>query len=129
MRKNLIITALIFIIPIIAYAVLSENNTVSAQKHVAGQPHIVKFSSKLCLDCKKIKQGFEELAPQYQDKIVISEYNVEQNDADTKNAITKYDVSLVPTIVFVDKNGKEVRRTEGFVETSELKKYFDELLK
>lgn len=129
MKKNLIITSLIFIIPIVAYALLSQNNTVSAQKVIDGQPQVIKFSSKLCLDCKKIKKGFDELKPQYKDKITIIEYDVQLSDNTTKEAIDKYDISLVPTIIFIDKTGEETKRTEGFVETKELKQYFDELLK
>lgn len=129
MKKNLIITALIFIIPIVAYAIFSETTAVSAQKSVAGKPQVVKFSSKLCIDCKKLKKGFEELKPQYNDKIVFTEYDVQLSDKDTTDAINKYNINLVPTVIFIDKNGKEIKRTEGFVEKHTLKQHFDELLK
>lgn len=129
MKKNLIITALIFIIPIIAYAILSDTTAVSAQKNVAGRPQVVKFSSKLCIDCKKLKKGFEELQPQYSNKINFTEYDVQLSDKATTDAINKYNINLVPTVIYIDKNGKEMRRTEGFVEKHTLKQYFDELLK
>lgn len=128
MKKNLIIIALIFIIPIVAYAILSSSGTVQAQKTVAGQPHVIKFSSKLCSDCKKLKDVLEELTPQYEKQIVILEYNVDSNDNNTTEAIDKYDISLVPTLIFIDKNEKETRRTEGFVNKETLKQYFDELI-
>ena len=128
MRKNIIIIALIFIIPMIAYAILSESNTVSAAKTVAGQPQVIKFSSKLCLDCKKIKTCFEELVPKYNNNITFIEYDVQQNTPEINDAIDKYGISLVPTVIYVDKNGKEVRRTEGFVEKNTLETYFNELM-
>lgn len=129
MKKNIIIIALIFIVPIIAYALLSETKTVSASKAVEGSPQVIKFSSKLCLDCKKIKTCFDDLKPEYQNKINFVEYDVQSNDKDISAAIDKYNISLVPTVIYIGKDGKEVRRTEGFVDKNTLKKYFDELLK
>ncbi len=129
MKKNIIIIVAIFILPIIAYVALSSSQSVSATQRVEGQPQIIKFSSKLCLDCKKIKKGFDELVPEYQDKISITEYNIDGSDKEVNDAIAKYNVSLVPTIVFINQNGKEVRRTEGFVNKNTLEEYFKELLK
>ena len=65
MKKNIIIISAIFILPIIAYVVLSSSQSVSATQRIEGQPQVIKFSSKLCLDCKKIKKGFDELVPEY----------------------------------------------------------------
>ncbi len=129
MKKNIIIIALIFIVPIIAYAILSENQTVSAAKTVEGQPQVIKFSSKLCIDCKKIKTCFDELKPKYQDKITFLEYDVQSNDKDVSNSIDKYNITLVPTVIYLDKKGKEVKRTEGYTDKNTLEQYFNELLK
>ncbi len=129
MRKNIIIILLIFLVPIITYAVISKNQTVSAAKVVNGQPKIVKFSSKLCIDCKKIKTCFDELKPKYQDKISFVEYDVQSNDKEVSNAIDKYGVTLVPTVIYIDSKGQETRRTEGFVDKKSLEAYFNELLK
>ena len=129
MKKNIIIIAAIFILPIIAYVALSSSQAVSATQRVEGQSQIIKFSSKLCLDCKKIKKEFDELVPEYQDKISITEYNIDGSDKEVNDAIAKYNVSLVPTIVFINPNGKEVRRTEGYVNKNTLEEYFKELLK
>lgn len=128
MKKNIIIIALIFILPMIAYAIMSESNTVSAAKHVDGQPQVIKFSSKLCLDCKKIKSCFDNLVPKYNDNITFIEYDVQQNTPEINDAINKYGISLVPTVIYIDKSGKEVRRTEGFVEKNILEDYFKELM-
>ncbi|MBR2525400.1 thioredoxin family protein [bacterium] len=129
MKKNIIVIALIFIVPIIAYAVLSQNQTVSAAKYTEGQPQVIKFSSKLCADCKKLKTCFDELKPRYENKINFIEYDVESTEQEISDAIDKYGISLVPTLIFVDKNGKEKRRTEGFVEKNTLESHYNELLK
>lgn len=129
MKKNIIIIALIFIVPIVAYAILSDNQKVSAAKYTAGQPQVIKFSSKLCIDCKKLKTCFDELKPRFEDKINFIEYDVQSTEKEVSDAINKYGISLVPTLIFVDKNGKEIRRTEGFVEKNTLESHYNELLK
>lgn len=129
MKKNLIIILAIFIIPVVLYAVLSESQTVSAAKTIAGQPKVIKFSSKLCMDCKKLKKEFEIVTPKYRDKISIIEYDVQENTPQVQSAITEYNISLVPTVIYINKHNQEVRRTEGYVNKSNLEKYFDELLK
>ena len=129
MKKNIIIISAIFILPIIAYVVLSSSQSVSATQRIEGQPQVIKFSSKLCLDCKKIKKGFDELVPEYQNKMSITEYNIDGSNKEVNDAITEHNINLVPTIIFINKNGKEVRRTEGFVNKNTLEQYFNELLK
>ncbi len=129
MKKNIIIISAIFILPIIAYVVLSSSQSVSATQRIEGQPQVIKFSSKLCLDCKKIKKGFDELVPEYQNRISITEYNIDGSNKEVNDAITEHNINLVPTIIFINKNGKEVRRTEGFVNKNTLEQYFNELLK
>ena len=77
----------------------------------------------------KLKREFDIVAPKYKDKISIFEYNVQDSDKTVKSAINQYDISLVPTIIYIDKNGKEVNRTEGYINQRDLEKCFNELLK
>jgi len=129
MKKNLIIISLIFVLPLIAYAVLSGTKVESAtQEHVSGKPQIVKFSSKLCSDCKKMKGVFEAVMPQYSGTVEVIEYDIEKNDKNINDAINKYDVDLVPTVVYIDKNGKVVRKTEGYIDKHKFEAYVKELL-
>ncbi len=129
MKKNIIIIALVFILPVIAYAIMSKGHTVEAAKIVEGQPQVIKFSSKLCSDCQKLKVCFDELKPNYQDRISIIEYDIENNDKNVNEAIDKYNITLVPTVIFIDKNGNQKHKTEGFVKKEKLDSYFKDLLK
>lgn len=130
MKKNLIIISLIFVLPLLAYAVLSGTKAESATKeHVNGMPQIIKFSSKLCSDCKKMRGVFEDIMPQYSDKVEVIEYDIEKNDKNIDNAINEYNVNLVPTVIYIDKNGKVVRKTEGYVDKHKFEAYVKELLK
>ena len=42
-----------------------------------------------------------------------------------KAAIKKYDVSLVPTIVFLDKEGNMIKKREGLVKSEEIIEIID----
>lgn len=129
MKKNLIIISLIFALPLIAYAVLSGTKVESAtQEHVSGKPQIIKFSSKLCSDCKKMKGVFETVMPQYSGTVEVIEYDIEKNDKNINNAIDTYNVNLVPTIIYIDKKGKVVRKTEGYVDKHKFEAYVKEIL-
>lgn len=129
MKKNLIIISLIFALPLIAYAVLSGTKVESAtQEHVSGKPQIIKFSSKLCSDCKKMKGVFETVMPQYSGTVEVIEYDIEKNDKNINNAIDTYNVNLVPTVVYIDKKGKVVRKTEGYVDKHKFEAYVKEIL-
>ena len=129
MKKNLIIISLIFALPLIAYAVLSGTKVESAtQEHVSGKPQIIKFSSKLCSDCKKMKGVFKTVMPQYSGTVEVIEYDIEKNDKNINNAIDTYNVNLVPTIIYIDKNGKVVRKTEGYVDKHKFEAYVKEIL-
>ena len=129
MKKNLIIISLIFALPLIAYAVLSGTKVESAtQEHVSGKPQIINFSSKLCTDCKKMKGVFETVMPQYSGTVEVIEYDIEKNDKNINNAIDTYNVNLVPTVVYIDKNGKVVRKTEGYVDKHKFEAYVKEIL-
>ena len=129
MKKNLIIISLIFALPLIAYAVLSGTKVESAtQEHVSGKPQIIKFSSKLCSDCKKMKRVFETVMPQYSGTVEVIEYDIEKNDKNINNAIDTYNVNLVPTVVYIDKNGKVVRKTEGYIDKHKFEAYVKEIL-
>lgn len=129
MKKNLIIISLIFALPLIAYAVLSGTKVESAtQEHVSGKPQIIKFSSKLCSDCKKMKGVFETVMPQYSGTVEVIEYDIEKNDKNINNAIDTYNVNLVPTIIYIDKNGKVVRKTEGYIDKHKFEAYVKEIL-
>lgn len=127
--KNFSIIVLIFAVPLLAYMILTRGDANSAGKTAdANKPQIVKFTSLMCLDCKKLDKVMKELYPKYSEKIVLIEVPVQSDNEFTKKQIEKHNVTLVPTLIFIDVKGKNVRRTEGFVEKDQLEKYMKELI-
>ena len=61
--KNFSIITLIFVVPLVAYMLLSKPDVSFANKVTdANKPQIIKFTSLMCLDCKKLSkiEGFVE---------------------------------------------------------------------
>lgn len=126
--KNFITIFLIFAIPVFAFMVLSSNDESVAKKvEVASKPHIIKFTSQMCLDCKNLNQTMKKVYPKYSDSILLTEIQVQNNDKYTNEQIDKYDITLVPTTIFFDKNGKQIKKIEGYIEEQDLEKMMKDL--
>lgn len=77
---------------------------------------IIKFYAPWCGPCNRMEKGFQELSEEFSD-MVFTKVNIDTEDALSE----QYDISSVPTIVFI-KNGKEVKRTIGYKSKPTLRK-------
>lgn len=136
MKKNIIIIALVLIVPLVAFWFLSKTNSINAKTNTevqqveniaVGKPQILKFTSTMCLDCQTMNKLFKEVFPNYQDKIILTEISVQDGRDFTNDQIKKYNITLVPTMIFLDSNNKQVRRVEGAIEKEVLENYLKEL--
>lgn len=126
--KNLVVITMIFVIPLFAYMVLSKSEAGMAQKASnANKPQIIKFTSLMCLDCKKLGGVMKEVYPKYSNKINLVEVQVQNNDEYTKKQIEKYNITLVPTVVLLNSKGKKVNKIEGFIDKTKLEKLMKDL--
>ena len=128
MKKNLLVILLILFVPVVAYFALSKTQAKESRIIEAkGQPQIIKFTSTMCLDCQKMNKIFKEIYPKYKDKITLTEIHVQDGKSFTGEQIEKYNVTLVPTIILVNSNGKIVRRIEGAIEQYEMEELMEGL--
>ena len=126
--KNISIITIIFVLPLIAYFFLSKPDASLASKTTsANKPQIIKFTSLMCLDCKKLDKVIKEVYPKYSDKVVLVEIHVQNNDDYTKKQVEKYNVTLVPTLIILDSKGKKLNKIEGFIEKEKLEKIMKDL--
>lgn len=125
MKKNVIVIALIFLVPLVAFWVLNNSNTSDAKSNVdvTNQPQVMKFTSTMCLDCQKMNKIFKEVFPKYEGKIVLTEIMVQDGKSFTNEQVKKHNVTLVPTMIFLDSDGKQIKRIEGAIEKEELDNY------
>ena len=129
MKKNLITVLLVFIIPLVAYFVLNKSvdNPVNVADATTNKPQVIKFTSAMCLDCQEMNKIIKEIFPKYQDRILLIEIPVQDGKAFTQEQIKKYNVTLVPTIILLDSNGKQLKRIEGAIPKEEMESYLEGL--
>ncbi len=125
MNKKSIITILaIIILPLLAFWGLSWNKDATALAD-SNLPQIIKFSSSMCLECKEVEKIFNEIMPKYKDKVSYTAIVVDSRKDMNNKLIKKYNITLVPTVVMLDSNGKECKRFEGAAEKEE----YEEVIK
>ena len=129
MNKNIIWILLIFIVPIAVYFCLTRESvtTPSANAVVAGD-EIIKFASPMCYECNELEKVMDEIFPKYEDKITLSKIDVTKKDKKVKELIREYNVTLVPTTVFKNQDGKITKRIEGAMQPEILESYMVELI-
>lgn len=123
--KNWIIALAILILPMVTYFVLDKTHAdkTSFEAQAAGKPAVIKFASTMCLDCKRLGTVFNEVMPKYEGQVAYEQINAQANDKRTDALIKKYNVTVVPTVVFLKKDGTVYKRTEGFYDKNQLETY------
>lgn len=127
MKKNIIIISLIFAIPLMLYMALTASNSTTAKTSETGKPQVVKFTSAMCLDCQTMNKVFKEIFPKYNSKIILTEIQVQDKNSFSEEQIKKYNVTLVPTIVLLNSDGRQVKRIEGAIPKEQMDRYLQEL--
>jgi len=77
-------------------------------------PMVLDFGRGICIPCKQMKPILDELAKEYQGKATIRIIEIDDN----MDLTIKSKIRLIPTQIFIDANGKEIYRHEGFMEKS-----------
>lgn len=117
-KKTIIVILMILILPLLAFWALTWNKDSTAVADT-NLPQIIKFSSSMCLECKQVEKIFNEIMPKYKDKVSYTAVIVDSRKDMNNKLIKKHNVTLVPTVVILDSNGKEVKKFEGAAEKEE----------
>ena len=117
-RKSIVTILAIIILPLLAFWALTWNKDSTAIADT-NLPQIIKFSSSMCLECKEVEKIFKDILPKYKDRVSYTEIIVDSRKDMNNKLIKKYNITLVPTVVMLDSNGKECKRFEGAAEKSE----------
>jgi thioredoxin 1 len=80
----------------------------------------IELGSVNCIPCKQMQPVMKSIEEKYGEQVKVIFYDVWKSDQ--KKYAQQYGIRLIPTQVFIDENGKEFHRHEGFYPESEIEK-------
>ena len=105
---------------IILIFVLALSINVLPQNNVGPKVTFVELGSVNCIPCKQMQPVMKAIEEKYGDQVKVIFYDVWKEDQ--KKYSKQYGIKLIPTQVFLDSNGKEFHRHEGFYPEAEIDK-------
>ncbi|BDQ03085.1 thioredoxin family protein [Ignavibacterium sp.] len=119
--KNLIsIILLVTFIFVQVSAAQSKENKSRTSKSSKTKVTFIELGSVNCVPCKMMQPVMKAIEEKYGDQVKVVFYDVWTKEQ--KQYAQIYKIKLIPTQVFLDENGKEFHRHEGFYPEAEIDK-------
>jgi thioredoxin 1 len=107
------------------FALPQPSSSVRIPKEIAkiSLPKLLDFGAGTCIPCKKMAPILQDLAEEYEGRVVIKIIEVYQ-----ERELTRVNgIRLIPTQIFFDAKNKEVYRHVGFMDKEQIKKVFEKM--
>lgn len=108
-----------------------KNNTDTASEAVevsstaaVGLPQVIDFNATWCGPCRMFAPTFEKMEKKYEGKITFRSVDVDENP----DMAAQYEVQSIPTVVYIDAEGKTVDVTVGLLPEEEFEARLQKLL-
>ena len=124
MKTRVIIWVAATLLALASQAWAGEPAATPTQAPVPGMVTLVDLGAGTCKPCKLMAPLLEELKAQYQGRAAVVFVDV-RND---RPAIERFGIRAIPTQIFFDRQGREVRRHLGFLDKETMAQALDELL-
>jgi thioredoxin 1 len=108
------------LMPVVAvYAELpSAPKAAVTQALSSGKPAVIDLGARSCRPCKKMAPILESLSAEYRGRAAVMFIDVR----DDEEAAEKFKVQMIPTQIFFDARGREVKRHMGFMSKPDIVK-------
>jgi thioredoxin 1 len=124
MKKQIVLVLFIVFLLVSCKKSNTENTNqtsgVSTKDSTKFKIEFVELGSVNCIPCKKMQPIMKSIETKYKGLVKVTFHDVWKDDAPAK----KYGIDLIPTQVFLDANGKELMRHQGFFAEEEIDKFF-----
>ena len=124
MKKQIIVLLFIVITIVSCKKSNTENinrtSGISTKDSTKFKIEFVELGSVNCIPCKKMQPVMKSIESKYKGLVKVTFHDVWKDEAPAK----KYGIDLIPTQVFLDENGKELMRHQGFYPEEEIDKFF-----
>ena len=84
----------------------------------SGTPAVIDLGARTCIPCRKMAPILELLSAEYRGRASVLFIDVRENNA----AAERFKVRMIPTQIFFDAKGNEVKRHVGFMEKADIVK-------
>jgi thioredoxin 1 len=117
MKHFVSVLAFTLMIAGIAHAELpSANDATVRQALDSGKPAVIDLGARYCYQCKKMAPILESLASEYRGRASVMFIDAHEDGA----AAEIFKVVMIPTQIFFNAQGKEVKRHIGFMDKDDL---------
>lgn len=117
MKHCLTAVALILMFAGVACAELpSASDTAVKNALASGKATVIDLGARYCQQCKRMAPVLEALAEEYRGRASVMFIDVHKDMA----AAEKFRIQMIPTQIFFDAKGKEVKRHIGFMDKANI---------
>ncbi|MFA9397331.1 MAG: thioredoxin family protein [Clostridiaceae bacterium] len=121
--KYFIISIISLAVVVIYFAGESKINTNTERVDIQGVPTVIELKTPTCPVCKEMEPIMESLGESY-----IGKANIKIIDLyDEKTYAEKYNVTAVPTIIFLDEDGNLYYKYVGYMEEQDIEEILNEM--
>ena len=115
--KRLLALLLLVLTTAVAHAELPSASDAEATKVLAsGKPTVIDLGARTCISCKQMAPILEELAATYRGQANVLFIDVREDQAAAK----RFGIQMIPTQIYFDVQGKEVKRVVGAADRDDL---------
>ena len=118
MRRALALVAILLVAVAARAELPSATDAVIRQALNSGKPTVIDLGARTCIPCRKMAPILESMAAEYRGRASVLFIDVRENRA----AADRFQVRMIPTQVFFDPKGREVKRHVGFMEKGDIER-------